>query len=75
MAWQWYRAGQEAAETLKLLRPYLITKREEAEILILVAAEQAYRGNQPGPRDWWAQLSKKMKQLKGREWKRLTSST
>ena len=68
-AWQWMRAGQQAAEVLRLVEPYLLTKREEAYHLRTLAIEQRQRGNRPSPRTWQRARITEMKKLKRKEWK------
>ena len=69
MAWEWMRAGQQAAYILKQLQPYMVTKAEESYHLRVLAQEQQMRGNRPAPRTWQRARISRMKNLKRKEWK------
>jgi hypothetical protein len=68
-AWQWMRAGQNAASVIRQVLPYMVTKREEGHLLLDLASEQRLRGGRPAPRTWQRARMWKMRALKRREWK------
>ena len=67
--WQWMRSGQDAADVLRRIVPYMCTKYEEAHTLLTLATEQRVRGNRKAPRVWQRTHIRAMKRLKRREWK------
>jgi hypothetical protein len=43
-AWEWYLAGEPAAKFIKLVRPYLLIKKQQADLAIAFQSEKRGKG-------------------------------